>query len=628
MVIDTTAMILFRLILLTAFIESSISSTITCEPGKDCHVHCDDLNACGDIHCPDDYHCFVNATSQSILAQNVIYGGNNGNLSMYCNAQNSCDQTVINCPVNGNCFLYADQHRSNYIKSNIQAQDSNYLYIDVTTVAALMSASIHCPITQKSGNQNNCIIKAVADAGFGYVTLHATKIYALESFTDLTYECYGYTSERSCSDNAEIYCSDTFTSSCIIAPVSIALDPITTWTCLDSYPSNVSNCIDLTLDPTVGPTLNPTESPTVKGICAQGKDCYIACNALDPCPSTIYCPDDFSCVINATSNAILQQGIIYGGNGGNLTMYCNGQSSCDQTVINCPMNGNCFLYAYEQRSNYIKSVIDAQNATYLYIDVTTVAALMSSSIHCPVTTSGANPNNCVIKAVGDAGNGYRTLYSTKIYAVGSFHDLTFECYRHTTERPCSDNAEMYCTDGFSKSCIIAPLSTASDPITEWNCLDEYPDNISECKVPTFAPTESPTDPTSFPTNMPTKVTMDPTTANPTTAPTYDPSASPSVSTAHPSGDPTASPSVNPTIDPTRNPSDLPTKDPSSGPTVSPSANPTIDPTRNPSDSPTTDPTNHPSSATTEEPLYSHGVHVAKINPLIMIIILYTMLCII
>eukprot|EP01083_Nonionella_stella_P249444 862551_1 len=94
-------------------------------------------------------------------------------------------------------------------------------------------------------------------------------------------------------------------------------------------------------------------------------------------------------------------------------MYCNGQSSCDQTVINCPMNGNCFLYAYEQRSNYIKSVIDAQNATYLYIDVTTVAALMSSSIHCPVTTSGANPNNCVIKAVGDAGNGTYTYITIR-----------------------------------------------------------------------------------------------------------------------------------------------------------------------------------------------------------------------
>eukprot|EP01084_Bolivina_argentea_P106251 190186_1 len=122
----------------------------------------------------------------------------------------------IYCPNNADCVVTALSGHSNLFDTKFYAANSNLLNItSIQTQQNLMGAEIRCPAVETWGSQHNCNIKV---SGGGLI-LTAAKIYAIESFTDVSLEC-DYGTDASECGTPVMWCGLSYEYSCDMTLIS------------------------------------------------------------------------------------------------------------------------------------------------------------------------------------------------------------------------------------------------------------------------------------------------------------------------------------------------------------------------------------------------------------------------
>lgn len=109
------------------------------QPNQDCYIFCNGSDACETgakiFECPSNYDCIINITehvSTHGLRGGIVNAQNSNNLYIYCNGPSNTNLAgnTINCPIGGDCYIYPQYGNLNFIQADIDATQSNYLYIE------------------------------------------------------------------------------------------------------------------------------------------------------------------------------------------------------------------------------------------------------------------------------------------------------------------------------------------------------------------------------------------------------------------------------------------------------------------------------------------------------------------
>eukprot|EP01083_Nonionella_stella_P126778 383965_1 len=231
----------------------------TCAALDECRIDCEGTHVCdyAYFNCPDNYDCYVNMHGADASLYTGITGGNNGSLYVECFGSESCDNTDITCPSFGDCVVTTSGGASLYYSDVRTNENTNTLSItSATGGSSITGTKIYCPPKYESGPQHNCIINISGGTGM----ISNIKIYALESFTDLSLTCdYVTLSDCWTTYQPELICGPTSNpiSSCKITVVNGTNNQ---WRCRDEDAQ--SYCQDLTFAPTKAPSNTPTSAPT------------------------------------------------------------------------------------------------------------------------------------------------------------------------------------------------------------------------------------------------------------------------------------------------------------------------------------------------------------------------------
>ncbi|ETO12625.1 hypothetical protein RFI_24754 [Reticulomyxa filosa] len=263
--------------------------------------------------------------------------------------------------------------------------------------------------------------------------------------------------------------------------------------------------------------LRPTPSPT-----SSGKDCALAEScANDP---HLRCTGEFCWISCGGYRACASSTIVCDGT---CLIYCNGQQSCQNTLITLTKQSILYLLRCGTAAACQgMEVIASRNATIQSWQCTKHQSCKDSRLWC------RGSSDCSVFCGMDDSCSHMDLYCL---------DTSTVCDVYTATTRSNRNITLYCDNSATCQCENCTQITMSPII-----------------APTFQPTVSPI-PTMSPTLPTLAPTSAPTIAQPTSAPVRSPTKNPT--TKRPTKSPTLSPSDMPTPPPTFRPSGMPTYSP-------------------------------------------------------------------
>ena len=219
--------------------------TFNCPDDEICYINCMAGSSCRNsiVNCPDGpYDCIITSNGGCASCTSYVYGSSQGgNLIINAGGGDGPHFPYVTCPSNGGHCNLTQTDGSGHGwggQSIITTQPTTeLLYIHVTGFYALAGASIYCPKRHIGGFENNCIVHVF---GGGSRKMQDTKIYAIESFTDIDLRC----DSGNCGNNdgrVTMYCTEDYSESCIL-PLGV--------TVYDQCEDTSLVCNDYTLMPT------------------------------------------------------------------------------------------------------------------------------------------------------------------------------------------------------------------------------------------------------------------------------------------------------------------------------------------------------------------------------------------